>query len=180
MRGCVLAAATLLLTAGCLGGDDATENEDATATDGALAPEDIADSAPPGDRAAPATVWQMDNRTGSINGVNAVVLVLSGVAETFGVAEGTFTLAVNLTITGGDVFASLAPPSCVPADPVEEAQQLLLGCADEVDVSTTGGQSSASIDGPEVGEWTLSMFCSSTPGPCAVDYAALIAQLVPA
>lgn len=158
----------LLLSAGCLGGDDG----DATnATDPEVEPSDAAGQAP-ADAAAPTAVWQEDDRTGTVNGIGVAPIgaAFEGIIEDVDVAEGTLVLSLNVTTTGGELLVELHEP-CDAPDPVA-------GCPVVANADTSGGVGSVTIDGPPAGTWQIGLFCNSV-GPCTVEYLALIALKVP-
>lgn len=113
--------------------------------------------------------WTYDNRTGSVQGANAIVGTSDSAEETFDVGPDTLELGLGLGAEGGELEMCIQKPS-------EDEN----GTGDDCDetVTTEDGNASFSAGEPAEGEWTVSL-SPAEPGYHSIDYELAIAQLVP-
>lgn len=161
MRWTVLCLAALLVTAGCLGGQD----EDLEPTQ--QPPED---PEPPTNGTAEATV-SSETYQGTITGANVVVASVntgdSDTVVTFQVADEAQKLGLFVTGEDGATLSVLiGQPGC-------EANS---GCEEEI---TADPHAEWNATGPEPGEWRLRVF-HGEPGAGQVGYTVEVKTLLPA
>jgi hypothetical protein len=73
----------------------------------------------------------------------------------------------------------MVPPTCATDDPVQELEQDILGCEDEIEFETTGGAATVDAGAPMPGEWLVQMYCGGA-GTCTVRFELGFAQRLPA
>lgn len=112
------------------------------------------------------TQWTYDNRTGTVEGTNAIVTQASE-TEDWDVANGTHDLVLNVSAEGGELDLCIRSPDANESDE----------CTDEV--STEDGNATWAASSPPGGQWSVEMTASGL-GQQSVDYELVIAQRVPA
>lgn len=179
MRALTLIAAALLLTAGCIGGSGGEETDD-----GSDAPTDGAEDGPTSTgsdngtegthahEAAPERHW--DNRSGEVEGTNAVIVTQGITNETIPIPETVEQMRVRLAADSGEIDGNLYPPGCEPpadptAAPPECSHSLDTYNSTEETLMPDGGVATWETEQGTGGNWTLEM-TKADPGPSAVPY----------
>lgn len=165
-----LLLACSLLLAGCLGGEpDAPLGEQA-------APDNSTTEPTANDTAAPVLTWQHEEKTGTVDGVNAAILTYGAQQESVRVLGGATELILNFTAENGELWIDISPPGCQGG--------LGSDCSHRAD-TTDGpggmgdGESTWSTSDPASGSWTITLY-KGDPGATPVDYVVSADQLAPA
>lgn len=178
MRPWIVLMGLLLVTAGCIGGGD--EADDATTPSDAPNAQDPTTDAgsnatADGDHeheAAPEPHW--DNRTGEVQGTNAVFVTAGVSNETIEIPDTATDMRVRLQAESGELNARLYPPGCESsgdptAPPPECSHDMSTYNSTEETFTPDGGVATWSGDAPDGGNWTLAMN-KADPGQSPVPY----------
>lgn len=128
----------------------------------------------------PGARWEYEDRSGTVEGTNAVVASEGNETEEVEVEEGTRALSLNLSADGGELDVCIRSPSgngsgngtYGQAD--QGAQE---GCDEQM--TTEDGNASFVTDEPAAGTWKVEMSPAES-GAHSIDYELLIGRLVPA
>lgn len=147
MNARALLLAAVLVTAGfagCIGGDDASDDEGEFASTNETDPANETDEQP-----APQRTWTNETFEGEITGFNAVAVSATNGdnMQTFAAETGIDVLYLNLTAEGGALNMWIGGPDC------DVSGNQIPGCADEA--STSSGEASYVNETPDAGEWQV-------------------------
>lgn len=182
MRAWIVLMGLLLVTAGCIGtnGDDAPEastnaSEDPAGdgpTSGSGTDGTDASGGTHTHEAQPEPHW--DNRTGEVDGTNAVVVAAGVTNETIEIPENTTEMRVRLQAESGELDGRLYPPGCEAssdptAPPSDCSHDMRTYNSTEETLMPDGGVATWAGDDAERGNWTLAMH-KADPGQTPVPY----------
>lgn len=173
MRRATLLLALVLLTAPALGGcisnpmgddgDTASREEPNNKTENETVEEDQPDAR-----------WEYENRTGTVEGTNAVVASEGNETEEVEVENGTRALSLNLSADGGELDVCIRAPSGDGSGNGSYGGQD--GCDEET--TTENGEANFSTQEPAAGTWKVEMSPAES-GAHSIDYELVIGRLVP-
>jgi hypothetical protein len=177
MRAAAILAGLLLLTAGCIGmGDDSDESESQEVSpdsnsDGAAGDAPGDNSTDHGHEAKPEKHY--DNRTGEVEQTNGLFFTRGDPSnETIEVPDTAQNLHINLTAEDGEINGEIFGPDCE-----DTSGTIGSDCSEDLDTYNNsqeanegdGGEASWSTDSPNGGNWTVKLY-KGDPGTAPVSY----------